>query len=183
MIKKAVPFLIVTVIFFMTSCGTSAPQSGYASQMDPVMEQLAKWKIHYGDFETLLMDTSDSQNGMSRVDMIELYNLATEYKISREDYIHMGFLPLDTLVGNANKFAREGHGLIGTLSTFTPDEEIQAIHEAVLKCMQTRVAFAEEISSSLRNLDPVDLSGDTSPCSNFDADLEKLITYYVNEHK
>jgi hypothetical protein len=29
---------------------------------------------------------------------------------------------------------------------------------------------------------PVDLSGDVSPCSNFDADLEKLTTY-VNEHK
>jgi hypothetical protein len=48
--------------------------------------------------------------------------------------------------------------------------------------MQTRVAFAEGLSSSLKNLEPVDLSGDTSPCNSFDADLEKLTTY-VNEHK
>src|SRR5512146_2627219 len=105
MIKKALPFLIVTLMFFITSCGTpAAPKSGYASAMAPAVEQLAKWKIHYGDFETLLLDTSGSPNGMSRLEMIELYNMATQYKVTRDDYINMGFLPLDILVGDAGKF-------------------------------------------------------------------------------
>jgi hypothetical protein len=182
MIKKALPFFIVTIIFFITSCGAPAPQSEYASQMDPTMGQLATWKTHYGDFETLLLDTSGSPSGLSRLEMLELYNMATQYKVSRDDYVNMGFLPLDSLVGDAGKFAREGQSLIDSLSAVTPDEEIQETHQAVLKCIQTRVAFAEEISTSIRDLEPVDLSGDTTPCSNFDADLEKLTTY-VNEHR
>jgi len=183
MIKKALPFLIATIVFIITSCGTaSAPKSAYASDMAPAVEQLAKWQLHYGDFETLLTEPSDSQNGMSRIEMIELYNMATEYKISREDYLNMGFVPLDALVGDANKFAREGKSLIDTLSAVTPDKEMQATHQDILKCVQTRVAFAEEISSSIKNLDPVDLSGDMSPCTNVDADLEKLKAY-VNGHK
>src|SRR5512139_1257955 len=182
MIKKALPFLIVAILFLIAACGTPAPKSGYVSDISPAVEQLAKLNIHWGDFETLLMDPSATQNGMSRLDMIELYNMATSYKISREDYVDMGFVPLDILVGDANKFAREGQGLIDTLSALTPDEEIQAAHQAVLKCIQTRVAFAEEISTSIRDLEPVDLSGDVSPCSNFDADLETLTTY-VDEHK
>ena len=182
MIKKALPFFIVTVMFFTTSCGTpSTPKSRYTSDMAPAVEQLAKWNIHWGDFETLLMDPSATQNGMSRLDMIELYNMATSYEISRDDYVDMGFLPLDILVGDANKFAREGQGLIDAISAVTPDNEIQETHQAVLKCVQTRVAFAEEVSTSIRELEPVDLSGDVSPCGNFDADLEKLTTY-VNEH-
>jgi hypothetical protein len=181
--KRIVPFLIVTIIFLITSCGTpTVPKTGYASDMAPAVEQLAKWKIHYGDFETLLLDTGGSPNGMSRLEMIELYNMATQYKVTRDDYINMGFLPLDILVGDAGKFAREGQSLVDTLSAVTPDQEIQETHQAVLKCIQTRVAFAEEISTSIRDLEPVDLGGDVSPCSNFDADLEKLTTY-VNEHK
>jgi hypothetical protein len=183
MIKKALPFLIVTIMFFITSCGTpAAPKSGYASAMAPSVEQLAKWKTHYGDFETLLLDTSGSPNGMSRLEMIELYNMATQYKVTRDDYITMGFLPLDALVGDAGKFAREGQSLIDALAAVTPDKEIEETHQAVLKCVQTRVTFAEGISTSIRDLKPVDLSGDVSPCSNFDADLEKL-TAYVNEHR
>ncbi len=182
MIKKALPFLIVTIIFFMASCGASVPQSAYVSEMGPTMDPLSKWQIHYNDFETLLLDTSGSANGMSRLEMIEFYNMATQYKVTRDDYIDMGFLPLDSLVGDAGKFAREGQSLIDALTAVTPDQEIQETHQAVLKCLQTRVAFAEEISTSIRDLEPVDLSGDASPCSNFDADLEKLTTY-VNEHK
>lgn len=183
MIKKALPFLVATILFFLTSCGAlSAPKSTYASEMAPTVEQLAKWKIHNGEFETLLSDTSGSPSGMSRLDMIELYNMATQYKITRDDFTNMGFLPLDSLVGDAGKFAREGQSLIDALSAVTPDKEIQETHQAVLKCIQTRVTFAEGLSTSIRDLKPVDLSGDISPCSNFDADLAKLTTY-VNEHK
>lgn len=182
MIKKAQPLLIFTIMFFMTSCGTSIPQSAYASAMGPTMDPLSKWQIHYNDFETLLLDTGASANGMSRLEMIELYNMATQYQVTRDDYIDMGFLPLDSLVGDAGKFAREGQSLIDALSAVNPDKEIQETHQAVLKCLQTRVALAEEISTSIRDLEPVDLSGDASPCSNFNADLETLNTY-VNEHK
>jgi len=178
MIKKALPFLIVTIMFVMTSCGASAPKpSGYTFAMSPAMEPLSKWETHYKDFETMLMAPSAGENSMSRLEMIELYNMATQYKITREDYVNMGFMPLDTLVGDANKFAKEGHGLIDTLSAVTPDAEIQATHEAVLKCMRIRVSFAEGISASLRNLEPVDLNGDTTPCDNFDADFQKLTNY------
>jgi hypothetical protein len=183
MIKKALPFFIVTIMFFIASCGIpSAPKSGYASEMVPAIEQLSKWKTHYGDFETLLLDTGASPSGMSRLEMIELYNMATQYKVTRDDYINMGFLPLDILVGDAGKFAREGQSLVDALSAVTPDQEIQETHQAVLKCIQTRVAFADGISTSIRDLKPVNLSGDVSPCNNFDSDLEKLTTY-VNEHK
>jgi hypothetical protein len=182
MFKKALPFLTITIMFLIASCGTPAPKTGYASGISPAVEQLAKWNIHWGDFETLLMDPSATQNGMSRLDMIELYNMATAYQISRDDYVDMGFAPLDILVGDASRFAREGQGLIDTLAALTPDEEIQAAHRAVLKCVQIRVTFAEELSTSIRDLEPVDLSGDVSHCGNFDADLEKLTTY-VNEHK
>jgi hypothetical protein len=181
MIKKAVPFLIFTIMFFLTSCGGSAPETGYASEMGLMTEQLSNWETHYKDFETLLMDPT-GQNGMSRLDMIELYNMATGYKITRQDYVNMGFLPLDALIGDGNKFAREGQSLIDTLSKVTPDKEMQDTHQAILKCVQTRVAFAEEISSSLRNLEPIDLNGDTTPCGNFDADLKKL-TDYVHANK
>jgi hypothetical protein len=177
MIKKALPFLIFIIMFFISSCGPSVPNTGYASDMGPVMEKLSKWQTHYQDFETLLTEPGSPQGGMSRLEMIDLYNMATAYKITREDYVNMGFLPLDILVGDANKFAREGQGLIDTLSSVTPDDKIQATHQAILKCIQTRVAFAEGISSSLKKLEPIDLSGDTSPCANIDADLQKLAAY------
>ena len=182
MIKKSATFLIVTFMFFITSCGMSAARSGYASQMAPVVAQLSNWKIQNESFESVLMNPTDDQNGISRLEMIELYNMAAEYKITREDYVNMGFVPLDILVGDANKFAREGQSLIDVLGAATPDEGIQAAHQAILNCVQTRAAFAEEVSSSLKNLEPIDLSADTSPCATFDADLEKL-TAYVNEHK
>lgn len=182
MIKRALPFLIITLLFSMTSCGASAPQSRYASVMEPTIEQLSRWQVHYQDFETLLMAPGANPSGFSRIEMIELYNMATAYQISREDFVEMGFQPLDVLVGDANKFAREGRGIEKMLLAVTPDEEIQAAHQAILECLQTRVAFAEGLAASIRDLVPVDLSGDTSPCSTFDADLEKL-TAYVNGHK
>jgi hypothetical protein len=150
--------------------------------MQPAVEQLAKWQIHYQDFETLLLEPGASPGGLSRLDMIELYNMATAYKITRDDYADMGFLPLDALVGDAGKFAREGQSIEGLLTAATPDQEIQATHEAVLKCGQTRVAVGEGMASAIRDLGPVDLSGDISVCNTFEDNLEKL-TAYVNENK
>jgi hypothetical protein len=181
MIKRAIPFLI-TIMFFITSCGPSAPQSKYAADMESTIEQLSKWHIHYKDFETLLMAPDATPSGFSRIEMIELYNMAATYQITREDFVDMGFLPLDVLVGDANKFAREGRGIEETLLAVTPDEAIQTTHQAVLECLQTRVAFAEGLAASIRDLVPVDLSGDVSVCGTFDADLEKL-TAYVNANQ
>lgn len=182
MIKRSLPFLFISVLFLVASCGTSVSQNGYVVDVEPAITQLSRWQTHYLDFETLLTAPGASPAGFSRIEMIELYNMATEYKITREDYVDMGFLPLDALVGDANKFAREGHSIEDILASATPDEEIQASHDAVLKCVQTRVAFAEKIAAALRNLEPVDLSGDVSVCLTFEADLEKL-TDYVKEHQ
>src|SRR5262245_44574001 len=110
MMKKFIYFLIVTTIFLMASCGTSAlPQKSYVSQMEPAIEKLSKWQDHYIKFETLLTEpiSASSGGGMSRLEMIELYNMATEYKITREDYVNMGFMPLDDLVGESTKVAKE----------------------------------------------------------------------------
>jgi hypothetical protein len=181
MIKRAAPFLIAFLMFLTASCGTSAPLNSYVADMQPTMEQLAKWQVHYTNFEALLTDPGAIPNGMSRLDMIELYNMATGYKITREDYVSMGFSPLDLLVGEANKVATEGRSIEQILSASTPDDEIKASHETVLKCVQTRAAFVEGLSAAIRDLVPVDLSGDASACNTFDADLAKL-TAYVNEN-
>lgn len=177
MINRVIPFLIFIIVLFMTSCEPSVPESEYASEMRTTIEQLSRWQIHYKDFETLLMEPGASPGGLSRIEMIELYNIATTYQISRDDYVDMGFLPLDILVGDAGKFAREGRGIEEILMTVKPDEEMQSTHQAVLECLQTRVAFAEGLVSSIKELVPVDLSGDVAVCVTFEADLEKLTTY------
>ena len=185
MIKRAMPFLMIAVVFLMTSCGTStSPQSEYASQLAPALEMLSKFQDHYVKFESLLTEpvSGAGGSGMSRLDMIELYNLATEYNITREDYVTLGFMPLDMLVGESNKLAREGTDILAILSDVTPEASVQTIHQAVLQCVQTRVDFAESLATSIKNLGPVELSGDASVCSTFDADLEK-ITSYVSDNK
>jgi hypothetical protein len=184
MIKKALPFFLVTILFLITSCGTSAPQNSYASEMAPALEQLKKWQTVNADFEGLLMDPEQSSSGVPRIQMLELYNLATEYKITRDDYVSMGFQPLDILVGDAHKIAQDGHGLLDTLSTVTPVQETETAHQAVIKCIQARVAFAEALEAGLKELDPIDLKlyDNSADCSTFDADLEKL-TSYVNANQ
>lgn len=182
MVKKILPFLMIA--FIITACATSSPQARYAAQMEPAIEQLAKWKLHYAKIETLFADpvTAVTGDSITRGQMIELYNMATEYQITREDYVSLGFSPLDILVGESNKFAREGQDIQDILSAVAPDENIQMVHQAVLDCVQTRSAIAIGLAAALRDLTPVDLSVDESSCSTFDADLEKL-TAYVNENK
>ena len=174
---KRLLFILITALLLLTACRASAPQSSYVSAMEPVVGQLARWQIHFGDFETRLTAPGASPSGMSLAEMIDFYNMATQYQITREDYANMGFSPLDLLVGDANKFAKEGRGIQDLLTAATPDEDIKAVHEAVLSCVKTRVAFAEGISSSIRDLVPVDMSGDVSVCDNFDTDLQKLTDY------
>ena len=184
MIKRALPFLIVTIIFLITSCGTTAPQNTYAAQMEPAIDQLEKWQSVNADLEGLLTDPQQSSTGVPRIQMIELYNLAAEYQITRDDYVGMGFQPLDILVGDAHKISQQGHDLIETLSAVTPVEETKAAHQVVVNCIQERVAFAEELETSLKDLSSVDLSlyDQASDCVAFGASLEKL-TAYVNANK
>lgn len=178
MLNRAMVVLALSLLALLAACGTAAPQAGgYVSEMAPAIDQLEKWQIHYGGFETLLLDTQDSTTGMSRLELLELYNMATEYKITREDYVSLGFSPLDALVGDAIKFAREGREIEAILSSATPDADIQAAHQTVLECLQVRDDFMEGLAASIRDLGPVDLSGDVSACERFDADLEQLAAY------
>ena len=184
MIKRALPFLVLIFMFLIASCGTSAIQNNYATQMEPAIRQLENWQSVNADLEGLLTDSQLSSSGVPRLQMIELYNLAAEYKITRDDYVGMGFQPLDILVGDAHKISQQGHKLIETLSAVKPVQETQAAHQTVVKCIQERVAFAEELESSLKELSPVDLSlyDKASDCGALDTNLQKL-TDYVNANK
>jgi hypothetical protein len=184
MIKRAVPVLITILMFLTTSCGASSLQTNYAAEMQPAIEKLPAWQTAYTALEMDLTDPGTTTNNMSRLEMIELYNMAAEYKITRDDYANLGFASLDLLVGDANKVATQGRNILDTLSTVTPAQETESAHQSVVKCMQARVAFAEGLSASIKNLGPIDLSqfGNSNDCSTFDADLQKL-TAYVNDHK
>jgi hypothetical protein len=182
MIKRVFLFLIVPLMFLISACGGAAPQNSYASDIQPALEKLTAWEKLNTNFVDLLNQSVGSQNGMTRLDMIDLYNMAAAYKITRDDYAKLGFLPLDVLVGDATKIAKEGHTILDILSAATPAEEVKPAHTALVQCVQARVTFAEGLVSSIKNLTPIDLSGDASSCSTFDADLAKL-TAYVNGHK
>ncbi len=181
--KKIVPFLIA-IVFFMSACGAASPKSNYAAEASPAIEKLSNWQTTYTKLVTLLNDpvTDVNGNNISRLQMIELYNMAMDYKISREDYVNLGFSPLDELVGQSNKLATEGKDIQNILSSATPDTSIQAAHETILKCVQTRSKYAADLASAIKDLKPVDLNGDDTICNTFDADLQKLTTY-VNTNK
>lgn len=185
MIRRVMPFLTLAVLFLMASCGTSiSGQNTYASQMAPALDKLAKWQSHYSNIVTLFNTpvTSVTGESMSRLQMIDLYNMATEYKISRDDYVNLGFSPLDVLVGESATFAKEGQEIQDILSSATPDKSIQPAHQSVLKCVQSRSAYAENLFSAIKNLKPVDLNGNDQACDTFDADLKKLKDY-VNSNQ
>jgi hypothetical protein len=116
--------------------------------------------------------------------MLELYNLATEYKITRDDYVSMAFQPLDFLVGDAHKIVKDGRSLLNTLSTVTSVQETEIAHQAVIKCIQARVTFTEALEAGLKKLDLIDLKlyDNSVNCSTFDANPEKL-TSYVNANQ
>jgi hypothetical protein len=181
--KKVAPFLIAFV-FFITACGTASPQSDYAAQAAPALEKLAQWQTHYAKLVTLFNDPVTSLNGnnISRLQMIELYNMSTDYQITRQDYVNLGFSPLDILVGESNRLADEGREIQDLLSPVTPDQSIRAAQESVLRCVQTRSKYAQDLASAIKDLKPIDLNDDDTVCNTFDADLKKL-TDFVNDHK
>ena len=87
-------------------------------------------------------------------------------------------------MGPAIKFSKEGNSILDILSVVTPAKEIEPEHQVVLGCLQSRIAFADELATSIRELSTIDLNkaGDLTSCEPFDASLEKL-TAFVSENK
>lgn len=185
MIKKIVPFLMVAILFFATSCGISTtPQQRYASEIQPALELLIKWQNDFSSLETLLTEELDPATGITRLQMIELYNLATEYQITRDEYSQLGLMPLDALVAPSVNISKDGQKILEIFSAATAVEEIQETHQVVLDCVQTRIAFADEVSSSIKDMTSIDMSkaGALVACDPFDTSMQKLTTF-VNENK
>jgi hypothetical protein len=169
-----------------TSCGSNtSPQHSYATEIGPALEPLAKSQRDYAGLEGLLLEELDATTGITRLQLIELYNIGVdEYQITRDEYSKLGFMPLDALVGPAVKFSKDGQSILDIMSVVTPVQGIQPEHQIVLECLQTRVAFADELATSIRELSSVDMTkaGDLASCELFEASLEKL-TAFVDENK
>ena len=186
MIKRFLPCLMIFVLLVLSACAPAiTPQDTYATKMQPAIASLTKFQDDFASLETGLTEQLDPTTGVTRLQLIDLYNIAIqEYKINRDDYSKLGLMPLDALVAPAVKVSKEGRSLQETLSTITPTEDLKADHQAILDCLQSRVAFAEELSSSIKELNDIDMSkaGGLVACDQFDAAVQKL-TSFVNEKK
>lgn len=185
MIKRFIPCLMVLVFLVLSSCAPAiTPQDTYATKMQPAITSLTKFQDDFTNLETILTEPLDQATGVTRLQLIDLYNISMEYKINRDDYSKLGLMPLDALVAPAVKVSRDGKSLLETLSAITPTEDLKADHQAILDCVQSRVAFAEELSSSIKELSAIDMNkaGDLVACDQFDASLQKL-TSFVNGNK
>lgn len=181
--KKFTPLLLIACLFITTSCSAS-PQKSYATDITPAIELLNKSQEDYAKLESLLTDPATTSMNVARLDIIDLYNMATQNKISREDYLNLGLVPLDELISPSAKLSKDGHAALDILSKITPIEEMKSDHQVITTCVQTRVAFAEELSSALKDLRPIDMSkaGELSSCEKFDSSL-KTLTAFVDKHK
>jgi len=153
--------------------------------MQPAIELLEKWQNDYLSLETMLTDPLDASSDITRSQLIELYNIATtEYHITRDDYSKLGLMPLDALVGPSVNLSKDGQSILKILTAVSPAAAIQADHQIVLECVQSRIAFADELSSSIKGLSDIDMTkaGDLVSCEPFDVSLQKL-TAFVNENK
>ncbi len=177
--------MLVTALFVTASCMATTPQKSYVAEMQPALELLEEWQNDYDEIEILLTEPLDSATGITRLQLIEFYNIATEeYQITRDEYSKVGLMPLDALAGPSINSSKDGQSILKILSSVTPMEEIQADHQAVVDCVQTRVGFADELSSSIKDLNTIDMNkaGELVSCDTFDASLEK-ITAFVNENE
>lgn len=183
--KRGIFCLIALALFLMSSCGSATTaQNTYAAEMQPAVDGLAKWQGDFTNLDTLLTEPLDPNTGMTRLQMIDLYNMAMDYKITRNDYAKLGLMPLDALVGPAAKVSKDGKSILETLSAVTPPKDLQSDHQVILDCLKTRIAFADELSSSIKDLKAIDMNkaGDLIACDPFDKALQKL-TAFVNENK
>jgi hypothetical protein len=178
MIKRVIPLLIVPVLFIVTSCGVATTaQDQYAVEMKSALQLLAESQDDYANLESLLTVPLDPATGVTRLQMIELYNIAAEeFQIGRDDYFSLGLNALDALVGPSIDFSKDGQEILKILLEVAPVEEIQTDHQNVLECVQTRVAFADELSSSLKELSAIDMTkaGDLVACESFDTSLGNI---------
>ena len=185
MIRKLISLTGVLVLFLLTSCGTlTSPETTYAREMEPAVKPLKAWQSEFSQLEELLTDQLDPSTGITRLQLIELYNVAMEYQITRDEYAQLGLSPLDALVGPAVRISKDGSSLLKTLSAVTPVDEIKDDHQAILDCLGVRIAFAEELSSSIKDLSAIDMdkAGELVACDPFDTSVEKLAAF-VNENK
>ena len=185
MLKRIIPFLMVTLVFVMVSCApATTPQNTYATKMQPAIEPLAKFQDDFSSLESLLTEQLDPATGVTRLQLIDLYNVAMEYQISRDDYSNLGLMPLDALVAPAVKLSKDGKSILDILAEVTPVEDIQDDHQVILDCLQKRIAFADELASSIKELSAIDMTkaGELVACEPFDSSLEKLTTF-VNGNK
>ncbi|HSJ89071.1 MAG TPA: hypothetical protein VK909_17810 [Anaerolineales bacterium] len=183
--KRVTPCLVVLVVLVMASCAPAGtPQNTYAAQMQPAIASLTKFQDDFTSLETLLTEQLDPSTGVTRLQLIDLYNISMEYKITRDEYSKLGLMPLDALVAPAVKVSKDGKSILETLSAVTPTEDLKADHQVVLDCVQSRIAFAEELSSSIKELSAIDMSkaGDLVACDQLDASVGKL-TAFVDENK
>ena len=152
--------------------------------MQPVIEPLAKFQSDFSSLETLLTEPLDQATGVTRLQLIDLYNVAMEYQISRDDYSNLGLMPLDALVAPAVKLSKDGKSILDSVAEVTPVEDMQADHQVISDCLQKRIAFADELASSIKELSAIDMNkaGELVACDQFDTSVEKL-TAFVDGNK
>lgn len=184
MIKKLVSFMMVIVLFVLSSCSTSTPEHTYATEMQTAMELLPQWDSDFVQLGVLLTEELDPSTGITRLDLIELYNMAMEYQIDRDEYSRLGLSSLDALVAPSAKISKDGHPILDALAAATPVEQTQFDHQVLLDCVQTRIAFVDELSSSIRDLSAIDMerAAELIACDPFETSLQKVTTF-VNENK
>jgi len=177
--------MVVLVLFILAACTPArTPQNTYATKIQPALEPLAKFQDDFASLETLLTEPLDQATGVNRLQLIDLYNVAMEYQITREDYSSLGLMPLDALVGPAVKLSKDGQSILDIVSDVTPMEDMQADHQVILDCLQKRIAFADELSSSIKELSAIDMTkaGELVACEPFNASVENL-TAFVDGNK
>jgi hypothetical protein len=147
--------------------------------MEPAVKPLKDWQSEFSQLEDLLTQQLDPATGVTRLQLIELYNVAMEYQITRDDYSKLGLSPLDALVGPAVRVSKDGSSLLKTVSAITPVAEMKEDHQAILDCLGVRIAFADELSSSIKDLSAIDMdkAGELVACDPFDVSVEKLAAF------
>lgn len=182
--KKLVSLLVMIVFLVQSSCTASTPQHTYATQMETAVELLPEWEADFVELGALLTEELDPSTGITRLDLIELYNMAMEYEINRDEYVGLGLSALDALVAPSASISKDGHAILNVLSTVAALEEIQFDHQVLHDCVQTRIAFVDELSSSIRDLGAIDMerAAELIACDPFPTSLEK-VTNFVTENK
>jgi len=175
---------MVIVLFTLSSCTAATPQEEYATAMEKAMEQLPVWQDDFVELGGLLTQVLDPSTGITRLELIELYNMAMEYQINRDEYSRLGLSPLDALVAPSSAISKDGQSILAILQAATPVEEIQNEHQVLLDCVQVRIAFADELATNIRGLSSIDMerAAELIACDPFETSLAKVTTF-VNENK